>query len=653
MYETDATFNTNRLKLPLSVMVGIDNRGRTFPMAYCYITSESAASFKFVADQLSDLIFYDCPEPAVVVGDFSKGLGAAMAAKAAVDLGLTDIIEEPLVCPLDQDEEFPEAAEVIVHEGFNHGGPQHIILQLCEWHAVAAIKRRLIAAGRYSKEHRDELISMIWDWVKAPSVKELDEHRSKLLEALDNREVEYIQGYYQPKESQFCRAYTQTYMNLGVHTTQRSESNRYVLKARLHKNLPVSRAIQIIQDQTRRLGREYDADINQQRRTIPRLLDLTAFSTVKSKLTHYALELSSREWSAAKQLANDIEDRKEKEFEFDPTVGCSFGCELPVRFGLPCKHWMYSSIMKECPLPLSLFHPRWLFDGPAVIYDRWVMTWDPELDIPVSGPSLADRYSGDRYTARGLQRAEATALSVLDKIKSLPPGMAESFVDSFAKGADSLLAQQDKKLASRKEFPPTLPESLAKETPLLYRKGKRRAMTGLEIAEERERDASRQRRRDERAAAALAAADEALATQVEEKLTEEKMVETAWAADTQLQLHKYQQGQSSSLTEASVDSADSKGKARLGSQLGSQAQPVEILSSDENSDSERSDCDSNEPRRSGRVRRSTRAIESQQWQVEHGLIPAPGAKAKARALNKKKKENSKTSQLDHEFRLIK
>jgi hypothetical protein len=25
IYETDATFNTNRLKLPLSVMVGIDN----------------------------------------------------------------------------------------------------------------------------------------------------------------------------------------------------------------------------------------------------------------------------------------------------------------------------------------------------------------------------------------------------------------------------------------------------------------------------------------------------------------------------------------------------------------------------------------------------------------------------------------------------
>ena len=66
MYETDATFNTNCLKLPLSIMVGIDNCGKTFPIAYCYITSESAASFKFVAEQLTDLVFYDCPEAVVI-----------------------------------------------------------------------------------------------------------------------------------------------------------------------------------------------------------------------------------------------------------------------------------------------------------------------------------------------------------------------------------------------------------------------------------------------------------------------------------------------------------------------------------------------------------------------------------------------------------
>jgi hypothetical protein len=158
----------------------------------------------------------------------------------------------------------------------------------------------------------------------------------------------------------------------------------------------------IILDQTRLLGRQYDGDINQQRRTTPRLLDSAAFSAIKSKLTHYALELSSMQWST-KKMADDIEEGKEEEFEFNLCVGCTFGCKLPARFGLFCKHWMYSSIVEEYPLPLSLFHPRWLFDGPAVLHDRWVMTWDPELAPPAMGPTLADRHAGDRYTARGLQ----------------------------------------------------------------------------------------------------------------------------------------------------------------------------------------------------------------------------------------------------------
>jgi MULE transposase domain len=42
IYETDATFNTNTRRLPLAVMVGINNTGHTFPMAFMFITSESA-----------------------------------------------------------------------------------------------------------------------------------------------------------------------------------------------------------------------------------------------------------------------------------------------------------------------------------------------------------------------------------------------------------------------------------------------------------------------------------------------------------------------------------------------------------------------------------------------------------------------------------
>jgi hypothetical protein len=85
LYETNATFNTNTRRLPLAVMVSIDNTGHTFPMAFMFITSESAKSFQFASECLTDLCFYNCPQPELICGDFSKGLGAAVALKAAQD----------------------------------------------------------------------------------------------------------------------------------------------------------------------------------------------------------------------------------------------------------------------------------------------------------------------------------------------------------------------------------------------------------------------------------------------------------------------------------------------------------------------------------------------------------------------------------------
>jgi hypothetical protein len=57
-------------------------------------------------------------------------------------------------------------------------------------------------------------------------------------------------------------------------------------------------------------------------------------------------------------MADNIKEGKEEEFEFDPNKGYKFGCKLPTRYYLPCRHWMYASVVKEIPLPLSFFHPR-------------------------------------------------------------------------------------------------------------------------------------------------------------------------------------------------------------------------------------------------------------------------------------------------------
>lgn len=175
---------------------------------------------------------------------------------------------------------------------------------------------------------------------------------------------------------------------------------------------------------------------------------------------------------------------------------------------------MYAYVVEDSPIPASLFHPYWFFDRLAVL-----------------GPTLADPYASDRYAAYRLQRVKESALAVLEKLRTLLLGMKESFASTFAKGIESLLTQQDKKLASWEQFPLSLPELLVEETPLQYRKRKRRAMTGLRVAEERERDASRQRQQKEREAAALEAAD----IQVEAQ-EEARILEAEWVADTQLEL---------------------------------------------------------------------------------------------------------------------
>jgi hypothetical protein len=98
------------------------------------------------------------------------------------------------------------------------------------------------------------------------------------------------------------------------------------------------------------------------------------------------------------------------------------------------------------------------------------------------------------------------------------------------------------------------------------------------------------------------------------------------------------------LLDALLDTSDNRDDAGPSCQLSSQAQPLEILSSNESNN--------NKPCRSGYVRYATRIVESQLSQIEKGLIPVPGAKARSRALSAKKKQNTKVSQLEHEFILI-
>jgi hypothetical protein len=111
--------------------------------------------------------------------------------------------------------------------------------------------------------------------------------------------------------------------------------------------------------------------------------------------------------------------------------------------------------------------------------------------------------------------------------------------------------------------------------------------------------------------------DAALEAQEEERQEEQGLAATNWVADTQLQpsqLSYLDADEKNSSSSDALSDASGNEDAKPGCQSGSQARPLWISSCDESE---------GEPRRSIRVRRATRIVESQLSLIEKGLIPAP------------------------------
>jgi hypothetical protein len=108
-------------------------------------------------------------------------------------------------------------------------------------------------------------------------------------------------------------------------------------------------------------------------------MDKKAFTTAGSLLTHWAIDKTMIEWRATKDFGDAIDSGDAEPFEFNKVVGCQFKCELPLWFRLSCKHWMLPFYFRGEPLPLSLFHPRWLLDGPSVV-QSWRMASIPIVE---------------------------------------------------------------------------------------------------------------------------------------------------------------------------------------------------------------------------------------------------------------------------------
>lgn len=148
-------------------------------------------------------------------------------------------------------------------------------------------------------------------------------------------------------------------------------------------------------------------EVNKQLINNPRLMDRNAFknligkifylinnnkfNSIIGKITHQAIDLISRKLDAVKKLAEEIAYGTESGIE---PVGesCVYNCELLPQYGLPCKCWLYCCVIDFSPIPISLIHPRWFFDGPSCVFS-WHMTLDHSIsfeDMLCLGPKVEE-----------------------------------------------------------------------------------------------------------------------------------------------------------------------------------------------------------------------------------------------------------------------
>jgi hypothetical protein len=127
----------------------------------------------------------------------------------------------------------------------------------------------------------------------------------------------------------------------------------------------------------------------------------------------------------AKELYDEVVAGKKDDL-FDPKVGCKELCQLPLRYQLPSRHWTLYFYDKNEPIPINLFHPRWLIDGPSVLHTPWQIhldNYDYSKDKPID-----NRHIGDRFERSGEQLIIDTALGMAERHKNLPPGEKEALL---------------------------------------------------------------------------------------------------------------------------------------------------------------------------------------------------------------------------------
>lgn len=117
------------------------------------------------------------------------------------------------------------------------------------------------------------------------------------------------------------------------------------------------------------------------------LLNHSSFATLKKKFIHSKIAMISCKLNSAK---NDSENFNEQiSIGVEPGYMaiiesnrdfCISECELPLRFGLLCKYWLYQYVINQISFLISLIHSQLFYKrNPFVV--SWKMNFDLKITV--------------------------------------------------------------------------------------------------------------------------------------------------------------------------------------------------------------------------------------------------------------------------------
>ena len=115
-----------------------------------------------------------------------------------------------------------------------------------------------------------------------------------------------------------------------------------------NRHTPIKDSVRNICEVVKKAQHDYGILVNQQRINNPRLMDRSAFKDLIGLITHQAIDLISRELDVAKLLAEEFNQQVSfaETAPIEPSgEDCMYDCELPSRYGLPCRCWLYRCVV--------------------------------------------------------------------------------------------------------------------------------------------------------------------------------------------------------------------------------------------------------------------------------------------------------------------